>query len=384
MTSAARPCIMSPNWTLSTGRGMKRRTFVKGMAVASSVVPLLGAPAMLAEAAPRRSVREFPLPQAKETHELIQIPGSPLVLVSQMNPSQLVKVVVDATGTVTAARAFALGPADAGAHGLEVSKTHPGRVWCTLEHADQLLLLDPHPDEPDRPPTVERTIELPGGVHGPHYIGEYDDELWVTCKGTDQVLRIQHENPGKYRVYEAEPHPIFVARHDRSGVFYVSQDLSSSILRIDATTHETRHIRIPKTSGATPVGLTAGPAGVWVALLGTERKPTGTIGRLDAAGDFTWLTLRTAEARESGLLHIAFAPAANRPTAWLVSSSIINPTVRDAIIRVEFDDSFGQIVAEEITNLPTQRCMAHRVLPVAGGVLVTEMTSSKLAHLGGD
>ncbi|MGH3718824.1 MAG: hypothetical protein ACRDRI_08285 [Pseudonocardiaceae bacterium] len=198
--------------------------------------------------------------------------------------------------------------------------------------------MDPGADRLDTPPKVVKTIKIPGGGKGPHYVDEYGDLLWVSLKTSDQVLAINHKDPRKYRLYETKPDPIFVARHPGSGEFYVSQDQAGEILRINAKTNKTSRLKIPAARGTTPVGLVAGPAGLWVVLLGTKQGGTGTFGRIDSNGEITWFTLTSPEGRRAGLLHVAFdrPVAGQRPSAWLLSSSIISPNSLDAIIRVTF------------------------------------------------
>ncbi|MGH3771984.1 MAG: hypothetical protein ACRDRW_11415 [Pseudonocardiaceae bacterium] len=374
---------------------MERRGFQRALVLTALAAPAAGAlwgqPRALAapaRAVPcRRTITEYELPPADETHEIIKMPGKPLVLVSQMSNSTLVKLRLDqGTEQITDMRAFQLGQPSAMLHGLAVSKRYPGKIWATLEAANKLLLVDPGADRLDTPPKIVRTIDIPGDGEGPHYVGEYGDLLWVSLKTSDQVLAINHTNPRKYRLYQAKPHPIFVARHPGSGEFYVSQDQANEILRINAETKKTSRLKIPAARGTTPVGLVAGPAGLWVTLLGTKEEGTGTFGRIDKDGEITWFTLTSPEGRHAGLLHVAFDQrvAGRRPNAWLLASSIISPNSLDAIIRVTFDDSYTELRSEEVAALPTQLCKAHRVLPLANSVLATELTSATVAQLVAD
>jgi len=371
---------------------LDRRDFLR-FGLVSTAAPLFGALAPVgvndANAAPRttastasRTVREFLLPAAAETLVLVLVPGSGTILVMPQKPSQLVKVTLNnGSGLSVSARAFRLGAADADAHGLAVSRAYRGRVWCTLEHENRVLLVNPHASRPDAAPTAERSIDVPGGAQGPHYVAESGDELWVTCTQSDQILRINHRNTAQYRLYQASSHPIFVVRLGTSPIVYASQDKSSAILRIDSETHDTRQIPIPAKVGTTPVGLVAGPQEAWVALLGTKEHATGTFGRLDAAGNAAWFTLSTPQARDSGLLHLGF-PATRGRTLWLVSSSIINASLQDALIRIEFDPTFSRVISEQTASLPTQLCKAHRVLPFGDGAFATELTTATLAYVG--
>ncbi|MEH6378307.1 hypothetical protein V7793_28825 [Streptomyces sp. KLMMK] len=332
----------------------------------------------------RRTLVEYELPPAEETHEIVKVPDRPMVLVSQMSNSRLVKLALDPrTEQVTAAEAFPLGSPDAMLHGLAVSARHPGRIWATHEGADRLLLVDPRADSPGAAPRIEREIVVPGGGRGPHYVNEYGDTLWVTLKGSDQVLALDHTRPGRHRLFDAKPHPIFAAQHPGSGDFYVSQDGASSLLRIDPRTGHTAQIPVPVEQGSTPVGLISGPGGLWVVLLGTAKAGTGTFGRIDADGRIVWHRLSGPVGRSAWLLHLAFDPrgTARGPGLWLLASSIVSEQARDLIIRVRFDPSWTRITGEEYAALPTQSCKAHRLLPLEHSVLATELTSARVAQL---
>ncbi|MEV5378947.1 hypothetical protein AB0L26_23670 [Streptomyces nondiastaticus] len=354
-----------------------------GTATAGTRPPHREAPS--APAGPsRRTVVEYELPPAEETHEIVRLPDRPMALVSQMSNSRLVKLGMDPrTEQVTAVKAFPLGSSDAMLHGLAVSSCHPGRIWATHEGADRLLLVDPRADSVEAAPRVEREIPVPGGGRGPHYVNEYGDVLWVTLKGSDQVLALDHTRPGRHRLFDAKPHPIFAARHPVSGDFYVSQDGASSLLRIDPRTGRTAQIPVPAEQGSTPVGLISGPGGVWLVLLGTAQAGTGTFGRIDADGRIAWHRLGSPLGRSASLLHLAFDPpgTAREPGLWLLASSIVSEQARDLIIRVRFDPSWTRITGEEYAALPTQSCKAHRLLPLERSVLATELTGARVAQL---
>lgn len=366
---------------------MDRRTFHSSLLLGALTAPFAGAgvaDARSTGAVPRRMITEYGLPPARETHELVKLPGLPLVLVSQMSNSHLVKLRLDPdTEEIVAAQAFPLGESDDLLHGLALSRRYPGHVWATHEGGNRLLLVDPGSADVTVPPRVVRTIDIPDRGRGPHYVGEYGDMLWVSLKRSDDVLAIDHTVPSRFRLYPAQSHPIFVARHPASGEFYASQDSTSQILRIDPRTNTTSQIPVPPQYGSTPVGLVPGPAGAWVALLGTTEQGTGVFGRIAADGTITWFRLRSPEIAHAGVLHIAFDPpgATTRPSAWLLGSSIICPTVLDVVIRVTFDDHYSQVTGEEVMVLPTQQCKAHRLLPLRRSLLTTELTSATVAHL---
>lgn len=321
---------------------------------------------------------EYELPPTAQTHELVKLPDQSLVVVSQMSNSHLVKLQLDPqTEQITTIQAFPLGPQDAMLHGLAISTRYPGKIWATHEAGNRLLLVDPGKTV-DAPPQIIRTIPIPGEGKGPHYIGEYDNLLWVSLKTSDQVLAIDHTNPEKYWFYQALPHPIFVARHPTTGDIYASQDQANKLLRIQFPNTATSQIAIPSSAGQTPVGLVAGPAGLWVVLLGTAVQGTGTFGRITAQSDIVWFRLHSQEGRNAGLLHITFDAKGG---AWLLGSSIVSPNALDLFIHVTFDPAYMRIQSEETAALPTQLCKAHRLLALQQSVLATELTSATVAQL---
>jgi virginiamycin B lyase len=377
---------------------VKRRTFYRNLllaALAAPSIPMLEEPLTVLAAAQstqsiplsgpcQRSLTEYVLPPAEQTHEVIKMPGSPLILISQQSPSQLTKLWLDPTSEqITGIKAFPIGSAEAMLHGLAVSHLYPGKIWATLEAANKLLLIDPGNNGLNVPPRILRTIDIPGGGNGPHYVGEYGEYLWVTLKESYQVLTISITNPTRYRLYQGLPHPIFIARHPISGDFYASEDVSSKLLHINVATQTTSQIPIPPARGQQPVGLVAGPAGIWVVLLGTAQQGTGTFGRINTQGEFTWFRLTSSEGRNAGLLHIAFdtSSTSSEPHAWLLGSSIGSPKVFDLIARVTFDATYTQLKSEEIAVLPTQYSEAHRLLPLPHSILATELASATVAQL---
>lgn len=115
---------------------MDRRSFHRNLLLAAVAAPVAGAPwgQQTARAAPdpamprRRSLTEYELPPAAETHEMIKLPGKPMVLVSQMSNSTLVKLQLDpATEQVTGIQPFPLGAPNERLHGLSVSSRYPGK-----------------------------------------------------------------------------------------------------------------------------------------------------------------------------------------------------------------------------------------------------------------
>lgn len=376
---------------------MDRRSFHRlafGSAAAAAAVP---AAALLTEPAygtgrlpgrpgrPAASLVEYALPQDEQTHEMVKMPGRPIVCVSQMGASRLVKLHLGRDEHVDGVAGFPLGPSDGRMHGLALSARHPGRIWVTHEGGSRLYLVDPRADALRAAPRIERTLEVPGGGKGPHYVHEYGDWLWVTLKETEQVLALNHTDPSRWRLYEAMPKPIFALKHPVSGDVFVSQDAASRILRIDPRSGRTKQLPVPWQRGGTPVGIAAGAGALWVVLLGSPDHGTGTFGRIGPDGHVTWFPLTSEAARSAALLHVAFDPpySGRGPGMWLLGSSIVSPNVRDLIIRVRFDAGYTRILGEETYALPTQLCKAHRLLPLGRTVLATELAASQVAQLGG-
>lgn len=171
-------------------------------------------------------------------------------------------------------------------HGLALSTRHPGLIWATHEMGNKLLLVDPGAARLDAPPKIMREIDVPGGGRGPHYVGEYEDLLLVSLKGSNQVLVINHTDPQQHWLYDTKEQPIFVARHPQSGEFYASQDQANMILRIDHRTRTTTQLQVPAEHGTTPVrpgrradrgmGHAAGHLGAGHRHLRTHRRPRCT------------------------------------------------------------------------------------------------------------
>ncbi|CAO3620512.1 unnamed protein product [Cunninghamella echinulata] len=330
-------------------------------------------------------VVESDLPLAEQTHEIIMIPHTNIVLISQMSSSVLVKAKVDKNGVIQTLSTFQIGTNNtSGLHGLANSQQYPGKVWVTVEKENKLLLIDPKPLIVSAKPTVLKTILVPGKTaNGPHYIGEYGDDLWVSLKGSFDVLRINHHRPSDYNIYHGLAHPIFVAQHPINKLFYSSEDDSSHIIKINPKTNSRKQIAIPKHIGTIPVGLISGPGGIWFTLLGSKTNGTGTIGFIDENDKFKWFKLKSSPlASSASLLHLAFdVDHAKNHQLWVLASSIIYPEAMDMLIKVTFDDQWKKILHEDITVIPTQRSKVHRILPTKSNIFVTELSTSKLFSL---
>ncbi|CAG8624809.1 32501_t:CDS:1 [Gigaspora margarita] len=322
-------------------------------------------------------VVENQLPLAEQTHELVKVED--IVLISQLSNSVLVKVQVDTYGVAQQVAGFQIANPNSNLHGLALSTNYPGMVWLTLEADNKLVLIDPVVTSVTDAPEVIMEIDVPSPGYGPHYIGEYGSDLWVSLKESYDVLRINYEDPTDYDIYNGLEHPIFVAQHPINGMFYSSQDTSSKIMKINPETGETTQIDVDASAGTTPVGMISGPNGIWFTLLGSNTAGTGTFGFIDQDDNIEYYKLTTPLGSDAALLHLKFDVAyETNYKLYLLSSSIINPTALDMIIIVTFDEQWSTIINEEVIVIPTQQCKAHRLLPTEFNVFATELSSSKL------
>jgi hypothetical protein len=327
-----------------------------------------------------RVIKESRLPLAGQTHEITKIDGSNVFLISQQSEGVLLKVKIHDRKTVEQS-GFVIGSSDSGIHGLAKSKVFPGYVWVTLEFVNQVFLVDPRIGLIETPPRIMQVIDLPSPARGPHYIGEYGDDLWVSLKASNHVLRISHRNTSDYTVYPCDANPIFIAEHPTvPEIYYANNDQSSQIFRINTTSGETQLIPVPKEQGKTPVGLISGPLGIWFVLLGNSTVGTGTFARINGDGSFDYFKLNSTLGADASLLHLAFDDRSIASNGmWLLASSIVNPNALDMLIRVQFDENWSKIVSEEILTIPTQRAKAHRIYVDSGTVYVTELAQSRIA-----
>ncbi len=340
---------------------------------------------------PTKLVREYPLPAAAQTHEIVEIPGANMLVISQQTNSKLVKVSLDpATGAPVRAAAHLIGNPGDGLHGLFASREHPGMVWATLQFTSQIVLIDPVAKNVDSAPVVKKTYTLPVAAHGPHGVIEDGSTLWFSVKDGCQVVRIDTAAAQPFAVYPALRRPIFTAVHKSGGLIFATEDSSSNIMWINPTKGETGQIAIPANMGSTPVGMVAGPDGnVWFVLIGGA-SGTGTFGRIrvDKTGTPTidWYHLAASAWKNAGLLHLAWecGEPEQTPSLLLLASSIVSPSTIDAVIRVTFDPSFSAVNTEASAALPTVACKSHRVLPAKHGWYVTELSTCQLAHISRD
>eukprot|EP00250_Pteridium_aquilinum_P014047 c21747_g1_i1 orf=74-1543(+) len=346
-------------------------------------VPLVEVPKM---------VTEYPMPGARQTHEMAVV-GNNMLLVTQQTNSTLVKVQLDpTTGRPLSCASFLLGDFWAGLHGLAASQVYPGHVWASLQFKSVLVRINVGLDQASAP-TVEQEIPLPSSVSGPHCVCECGSDLWTSCKDSSHVVRINHTDPTDFTVYPCSRRPIFIAMHPTSGDVYASLDTSSKIWRLMASTGDTTEYDIPAAQGNPPVGLVAAPDGnVWFTLLGGSSGGTATFARISAEAEFQYFTLTTAIAANAGLIHLAFdwdyylkEQTSSSLRLWLLSSSLVATAGNslDAVFTVLIDSELSRITTQHSIVLPTQLCANHRILPHSTGLFVSQLSVSSLAHIAG-
>lgn len=346
-------------------------------------------------------VKEYPLPACSQTHEVVKV-GDELLMLSQQPSSCVVKMKLEATsGRPLEAKKFLLEGTTptSGLHGLFASKVNVGKVWATLQFQSQLLLLDPMADDLQATPQVVKSIVLADAPTeagwGPHTLIETGDgELWVACKGSNYVLRVNPNTSTIVASYPCSSRPIFVALHG-SGDVYSGLDSSSKILRLISSgttpsTFTSKEIDIPSTYGSTPVGLVVGPdANVWFVLLGGSSGGMGTFARISSDGSITYFNLTSTAGATAGLIHLAFDTSYDKTTGgllriWLLGSTMASTSSVDAVFCVTMGGDPIRIVSEKTILMPTPCCMSHRVLVHGNDLFVTELGVSILAHVMGE
>jgi streptogramin lyase len=341
---------------------------------------------------PSRRLTEYQMPPTTETHEFARMPGTNMVLLTQMSNSNLVKIDLDpTTEEFVALHSFRLRNEGAGLHGVWPSAAYPGRVWLSLQFENKLLLVNPG-KESWTTPIIEWEIDIPAPGNGPHCVFEIGDRVWAGLKepskqtGKYYVFSANVRNAADYRLYESPKSPVFIKQDPTSGWIYVTQDSDSSLMRIDVPTGRTEQLPIPPSVGNTPVGLTASYSrnmwGVWFTLAGDNTGGIGTFGHIASNRQMRFFRLRNPLGARAGLLHIADATIEeNRPALWLLSTSLLSKDSPDALIHVTFDAGVTSIVGEEYISMPTQDSKVHRVLPLDKTVLVSELSKFTLAQV---
>ncbi|KAK0649800.1 hypothetical protein B0T16DRAFT_389781 [Cercophora newfieldiana] len=339
-----------------------------------------------------RRVSEYLLPVAKQTHELARVPGSDILLVSQMSNSQLLKIKLDPISEEPLAfKSFTMGKNnESGLHGIWPSERYPGKVWLSLQSENKLLLVDPGRNI-SVPPSIIKTIDIPAPGNGPHSIFEFRNRVWTG-------LKVASEQTGQYYVFSADVvnttdtalypclnSPVFIQEEPATRLVYVTQDSASSIMRINVTSGETAQLPIPPEVGVNPVGMIRahGPlSGLWFTLAGNSSGGSGTFGHIGSKGELDFFHLKEPMlGSNAALLHLADASTSDGPALWLLSTSLLSNKSADALIRVTFDDAVTKVTGQEYIATLTQNAMLHRVLTLNHTVMVTELNTFTLAQL---
>ncbi|SMC16255.1 hypothetical protein SAMN02745857_00141 [Andreprevotia lacus DSM 23236] len=330
-----------------------------------------------------KSVVEYPLPASSQTHEVIAIAPTTL-LVSQQPSGAVVKVRVDPhSGRPLEAASHVIDNAFTGLHGLTVSKNHPGCVWITLQFTSELILVDPVAEDLHAAPRVLKRIKLPAPARGPHVVAEHGNTLWASCKDSHHVVRIDADNPANFRIIDCPPRPIFAQLHPTSGDVYATLDQSSALFRIPASSAEQPSvIPVPPEHGSTPVGMVPGPDGnLWFALLGNSAGGNGSFGRIRANGQIDFYKLGSAPAAGAGFIHLGFPPAATQPLIYLLASSMASGNALNGVVELTMNADYSRVEKQQTIAFPSQHSMTHRVLCTPQAIYATELGSCALAHL---
>ncbi|KAK0624303.1 hypothetical protein B0T14DRAFT_565584 [Immersiella caudata] len=342
-----------------------------------------------------RRVTEYLLPVAKQTHEIAKVPGSNFLLVSQMSNSKLIKVELDpSTEAPIAYQSFPMGEnSTSGLHGIWPSAKFPGMVWLSLQSENKLLLVDPGSTLSDAP-TILETIDIPVPGNGPHSIFEIGNHIWAGLKdpspqtGEYYAFSADIDNTTDTALYPCLKSPVFIQQEPTTSHIYLTQDASSSIMRIDLSTGETSQLPIPPSVGVNPVGMitipSSGPlSGLWFVLAGNSTGGTGTFGRILPSGDLEFFTLSTPLlGTGAAFLHLADASTPSEPALWLLATSLLSPNSPDALVRVTFDEGITEVTGEEYVAILTQNAWAHRIVVMEKTVMVSELNTFSLAQLG--
>ncbi|KAI1260711.1 hypothetical protein F5Y18DRAFT_441562 [Xylariaceae sp. FL1019] len=343
---------------------------------------------------PVKSVVEYPLPAAAETHEILPVSDS-LLLISQQTDGGLIKISLNENGQPTGSQKYIITDQWSGIHGLalhaETGSTgnYSGpTVWATLQFDNAILQIDPKGNDISQRPEIIKTIAIPAPAFGPHGILESKGNLWVACKDSSHIVRISIKDPSDHQVWAVSGRPIFVAVHPTSGDVFSGLDLSSRIWHYENDGGNGEEISIPQEKGTTPVGLIAGADGnAWFVLLGDATAGTGTFARINKDASIDYFTMTTTLGHHAPLIHLAFDQDPRR--FWVLGSSTVCPSCPDAVFTVEIDDlstkgtASPRIKIQNTIMMPTQRSWNHRIMSHRGSLYVSELKTSTLAHLSG-
>jgi virginiamycin B lyase len=341
---------------------------------------------------PAESVVEYALPAAGETHEILAV-NDKLLIVSQQTDGGLVKVVLGDNGQAIDARKYTATNQLSGLHGLALHSGSAGNssmpnIWATVQFDNAILRIDLNGNDINAQPKVIDTIPIPSPARGPHGVLEHGGNLWIACKDSSHVVRINIDNIDDHQVWAVSGRPIFVAVHPTSGDIFSGLDSSSKIWHYKNDGGSGEEIAVPPEKGTTPVGLIAGADGnAWVVLLGNNTAGTGTFGRINSDASIDWFTMSSTLGKTAALIHLAWG---EDPTQfWVLGSSIVCDTCVDAVFTIKLDDiSTGGtekpgIAIQNTIMLPTQRSWAHRLILHGDNLYVTELITSTLAQVSG-
>ncbi|WP_020681141.1 hypothetical protein [Marinobacterium rhizophilum] len=361
-----------------------------------NITPKTGAPV----AAYPKHIVEYPLPNARMTHELGVVNGGRMIVLSQMDDSTLVQLDLDDRGRPVNACSYQIGNATSGLHGVTLSTAYEGDIWVTLQNDSQLLRITPGASA-SQCPRVQAVIDVPKPGKGPHCVSEFGEDLWCSCKdpsdetGDYYVCRINKANPGAFTLWKVPKSPVFVIRHPQTGEIFASIDDNSKIARCapsdgpyccgEIQTPEL--LSVPAEQGRTVVGMRAGPDGnIWFVLLGGSDAGTGTFGRIQPSADLEFVRLSGQLGATAGLLHLTFAPhvAGQDFRAYLLASDItkeVSINQPNALFDVTLDPATLAITSEVSFVFPTQYSWAHRVFYTEKGLYCTQLRTSGLVHI---
>lgn len=367
-------------------------------------------------------VVEHILPPALQTHELCFMPpnssedaGS--VLITQMEEGRLLRVVVNAEGSlssvmdsatfepegsVTASRG---GLPFVGLHGLAPS-SRPGKAWVTLQYINEICLIDVHTLAVEVSISCPRNLEDGRGpIGGPHSVRESGGKLFVCmkggasiCHGDDPTDADQANTHALWRVsltddltaadagtvFEAPPTPV-MCDVTADGDCWVACDATPTLFRVPAdamSTNDCVYHQLPyqyATLRQTGPGITVGPDGrPWFCIL----NGNGVVGRVSCCGHVQLFELFKSFNPSQRLCHLSWDA---NGVLYAISSDLLDKAALNTLIRVKFDASFTHVVAQHEIAFPSQHTCVHRVLHLDGGdhpsVLVSELSKSQCLQI---
>lgn len=341
---------------------------------------------------PAKSVVEYALPAAGQTHEILAV-NDKLLIITQQTDGSLVKVALGDHGLPTDARKYTVTNLWSGLHGLALHSGSSGNssvpnVWATEQFDNAIIRIDLNGEDINAQPKVIDKIPIPSPARGPHGVLEHGGNLWAACKDSSHVVRISIDNPDDHQIWSVSGRPIFVAVHPTSGDVFSGLDSSSKIWHYKNDGGPGEEIAVPPEKGTTPVGLISGADGnAWVVLLGNSTAGTGTFGRINKDASIDWFTMSSKIGKTAPLIHLAWG---DDPTQfWVLGSSIVCDTCVDAVFTVKLDDipsgstTKPRIAIQNTIMLPTQRSWTHRLIAHKNNLYVTELVTSSLAVVSG-